>query len=96
MRDDFCYINMKRATEIRLNSQDYIILKERRERSIKMEEKKLYKSRTNRMICGVCGGLAEYLNLDATIIRLVFAVLILTGVSILFYIAAAIIIPERY
>jgi len=61
-----------------------------------MEGKKLYKSRTNRMICGVCGGLAEYLNLDATIIRLVFAILVLTGVSILFYIAAAIIIPERY
>lgn len=61
-----------------------------------MEEKKLYKSRTNRMLCGVCGGLAEYLNLDATIIRLLFAILVLTGVSILFYIAAAIIMPERY
>lgn len=80
----------------RTNSHNNIILKERKERSTRMEQKKLYKSRTNRMLCGVCGGLAEYLNLDATIIRLLFAILILTGVSVLFYIAAAIIMPERY
>jgi phage shock protein C len=34
--------------------------------------KKLYRSRTNRRIAGVCGGLAEYFNVDATIIRLLF------------------------
>ena len=61
-----------------------------------MEGKKLYKSRTDRKICGVCGGLAEYMNLDATIIRLVCALLIITGTSILFYIIAAVIMPERY
>ena len=35
-----------------------------------MEQKKLYKSRENRMICGVCGGIAEYFNIDPTLIRL--------------------------
>jgi Putative stress-responsive transcriptional regulator len=61
-----------------------------------MGEKRLYKSRTDRRICGVCGGVAEYLNIDSTIIRLVVALLAITGTSILFYIAAAIIMPERY
>ncbi len=61
-----------------------------------MESKRLYKSRSNRMICGVCGGVAEYLKLDPTIIRLLFALLcFLGGSGILVYIIAAIIIPEE-
>ena len=35
-----------------------------------MEPKKLYRSRRDRMICGVCGGVAEYFNIDPTLIRL--------------------------
>ncbi len=54
------------------------------------------KSRSNRMICGVCGGVAEYLKLDPTIIRLLFALFcFLGGSGILVYIIAAIIIPEE-
>ena len=48
------------------------------------------------MICGVCGGVAEYLKLDPTIIRLLFALFcFLGGSGILVYIIAAIIIPEE-
>jgi phage shock protein C len=41
--------------------------------------KKLYRSRTDKKIAGVCGGLAEYFNIDATIIRIIFVVLLLPG-----------------
>ena len=61
-----------------------------------MEFKKLYRSRENRMICGVCGGIADYFNVDATLIRLVLALFAVTGGSgIIAYIIAAIIIPEE-
>lgn len=61
-----------------------------------MESKRLYKSRSNRMVCGVCGGIAEYLKLDPTVIRLLFALFcFLGGSGILVYIIAAIIIPEE-
>lgn len=64
-----------------------------------MEFKKLYRSRENRMICGVCGGVAEYFNVDPTLIRLALAIFAFTGTGIFAYILAAIIIPdapERY
>ena len=58
--------------------------------------KKLYKSRTDKKLCGVCGGIAEYLNVDSTIIRLIWAVLIvIAGTGILAYILAAFIMPEE-
>lgn len=58
--------------------------------------KKLYKSQSNRMICGVCGGIAEYFHIDATLVRLIFAFLGISGGSgILFYIIAAIVIPNE-
>ena len=41
--------------------------------------KKLYRSRTDKKIAGVCGGLAEYFNVDATVIRIIFIVLLLPG-----------------
>ena len=37
-----------------------------------MVEKRLYRSRENKMLCGVCGGIGEYFNVDATLIRLLF------------------------
>lgn len=58
-------------------------------------EKRLYKS-ANRVLCGVCGGIGEYLNVDPTVIRLLCLLLICGwGSGILFYIVAAVIIPER-
>ena len=56
--------------------------------------KKLYKS-NNRMICGVCAGLAEYLGIDPTVVRLIWAALGLTGTGILLYIIAALVMPEN-
>ena len=56
--------------------------------------KKLYKS-NNRMICGVCVGIAEYLGIDPTVVRLLWAALGLTGTGILLYIIAALVMPEN-
>lgn len=59
-------------------------------------EKKLYRSRTDKKLCGVCGGLAKYLNIDVTIVRLVVVLLTLAGCSgLLIYIICALIIPEE-
>lgn len=57
--------------------------------------KKLYKSNRDKKICGVCGGIAEYLNADATLIRLAFVLVsALGGSGVLAYIVAALILPE--
>ena len=57
--------------------------------------KKLYKSNTNKMICGVCGGLGEFFGIDPTIIRLICAILaLLGGTGIVAYLIAAVIIPN--
>ncbi len=57
--------------------------------------KRLIKSK-NKMLCGVCGGIGEYLNLDPTVIRILWVVLSICGLGtgIIAYIIAAIIIPE--
>ncbi|HDJ22442.1 MAG: PspC domain-containing protein [Candidatus Aminicenantes bacterium] len=58
--------------------------------------KKLYRSQEDKMISGVCGGLAQYLDIDPTLVRLIFVALsFLTAIlpMILFYIIAWIIIP---
>lgn len=58
------------------------------------EYRKLYKSR-NRMLCGVCGGIGEYFNIDPTVIRLLWIIFsVIGGCGILAYIIAAIVIPE--
>lgn len=60
-----------------------------------MMSKKLYKSNSNRMINGVCGGIAEYFNIDPTLVRLGWLLFcFLGGSGFLAYIAAAIIIPS--
>ena len=60
-----------------------------------MTEKRLYKARGQRMVCGVCGGVAEYFGIDPTLVRLAFLLLAAGwGSCLLAYILAAIIIPE--
>ena len=56
--------------------------------------KKLFRSRENRMICGVCGGVAEYFNIDPTIIRVIWAIFGCTGAGILAYFIAAVLMPS--
>lgn len=58
-------------------------------------DKRLFKSDTNKVLCGVCGGIGEYFNIDPTIIRLLFVIFGCTGSGIFAYIVAAIIIPNR-
>ena len=58
-------------------------------------KKKLYKSSSNRMVDGVCGGIAECLGIDPTLVRLVWALLCITGGSgFVAYIVAALIMPS--
>lgn len=59
------------------------------------DEKRLYRSEKEKMLCGVCGGIAEYFNVDPTLIRLLWVVLAFTGAGILAYFIAAVIIPRR-
>ena len=62
---------------------------------VNIMEGKLYKSKTNRMISGVCGGIGEYFGVDPTWVRLAWVLFcILGGSGILAYIIALIIIPE--
>lgn len=58
--------------------------------------KRIMRSRTNRMLCGVCGGIGEYLNVDPTLVRLIWALCSLAsvGMGLILYIVAAVVIPE--
>ena len=60
-----------------------------------METKKLYRSRTDKMIAGVCGGLGNYLGIDPTLIRLAFILLLLFGVGsgLFVYLIMMLIVP---
>jgi phage shock protein C len=59
--------------------------------------KRLYRSTTDRKIAGVCGGLAEYFEVDSTIVRLIFIVLLLVGVgsALLLYVIMWLLVPEK-
>ena len=57
--------------------------------------KKLYRSTTNQMLCGVCGVIGEFFNIDATIVRLLWAIFCFAGPGVIAYIVAAIIIPRE-
>lgn len=61
------------------------------------ESKRLYRTEHGAaMLCGVCGGIAEYFNIDPSIVRLVWAALVIMGgTGILLYIIAAIILPRK-
>ena len=58
--------------------------------------KKLYRIEEGKMVCGVCGGIAQYLNIDVTVIRLLTVLASLcSGVGLVMYIAAAILMPVK-
>jgi phage shock protein C len=59
------------------------------------EPRKLYRSRNQRMLAGVCGGLAEYFNVDATLIRVLFLVLaVFGGTGLAIYVVMWLIVPD--
>ncbi|MEX0722270.1 MAG: PspC domain-containing protein, partial [Gracilimonas sp.] len=57
---------------------------------------KLRKSRTDKMLAGVCGGFAEYLGWDATLVRVIFALILVSsfGTAVLAYFILAIVMPD--
>ena len=63
-----------------------------------MNNKKLFRSTTNRMVCGVCGGLGVYTGIDATVIRVLYVIISLVGgagfLGLLWYFILSVIIPE--
>lgn len=62
----------------------------------KPRAQRLYRSRKEKMVAGVCGGLAQYFNVDPVILRVAFVALgVTTGVGLLAYIILAIVVPER-
>ena len=59
-------------------------------------KKRLYKSSTDKKVCGVCGGIANYFDVDPTVIRLIWVIFTLAGDSgLIAYIIAAIIMPDE-
>ena len=58
--------------------------------------KKLYRSNQNRMLAGVCGGIAEYFNIDPTVVRIAWAILSLMGaLGIMAYVICLVLMPEK-
>lgn len=61
-----------------------------------MDMRRLFKSNTNRVFCGVCGGIGDYFGIDATVVRLIWALFCFAGGGgVLAYVIAAIIIPSE-
>lgn len=59
-------------------------------------KKRLYKSSTDKKVCGVCGGISNYFDVDPTVIRLIWVIFTLAGGSgLIAYIIAAIIMPDE-
>ena len=58
-------------------------------------EKKLYRSKTDKKLAGVCGGVAKYFAIDPTIIRLIWVILSLCAPGVIAYIICALVIPEE-
>lgn len=61
--------------------------------------KRFYRSRSDRMIAGVCGGIAEYFNIDTSLVRIIYVIISVFSAAfpgVLIYIAAWLIIPDEY
>jgi len=67
------------------------------EEKVKTERRQIYRSREDRMLAGVCAGLAEYFNLDATVVRLSYVLLSLAsvGIGIVAYVVMILVFPEK-
>lgn len=57
-------------------------------------KKKLFRSDRNKMLCGVCGGIGEYFDIDPTLVRVIWALMSCWGPGLIAYVVAAIIIPR--
>jgi len=91
----FLIINYARKKQ---DSQLAKIEEEKTQNETELESmKRLFRSRKNRMIFGVCGGLGEYLNTDPTVVRILWVILAISslGIAVLLYLIMAIIVPEE-
>ena len=59
------------------------------------EARKFYRSRSNKIVAGVCGGLAEYYRADSTLVRAIVAAAVLAGLGVPFYIGLWVFVPYR-
>ena len=69
-----------------------------KQKAVKIMNKRLYRSSTDKKICGVCAGIAEYFNLDPTIIRLIYACISVFSAAfpgVILYVILAFVIPEN-
>ena len=57
--------------------------------------KKLYRNTESKMIAGVCSGLADYINIDPSVVRVIWALVALSGAGLIAYLVCALIIPEK-
>ncbi len=82
---------------IKTESEESKVETKTEETKIEETVKRLFRSRKNRMLFGVCGGLGEYLNTDPTIVRILWVILAISslGIAILLYLIMAIIVPEE-
>ena len=60
-----------------------------------MSDKRLYRSRIQRMLCGVCGGIGEYFQIDPTLVRLLWVIFSIGGPGLLVYLIGIAIIPSE-
>lgn len=63
-----------------------------------MEPKRLYRSSKDRVVAGICGGIAEYFNIDPVIVRLLFVSFLFAslGTAVVIYIVAIVIVPNQH
>ena len=81
---------------IKKKSRKYSYLKQIKNKEFYIMKKKLYKSVKDRKLTGVCGGIAEYFDIDSSIVRIVWLVLILcAGTGLLAYIICAIVLDDN-
>ena len=57
--------------------------------------KKLYRSMTNKKLCGVCGGIAEYFEIDPSVVRILWIIFACFGGGLLAYLICALFIPNQ-
>lgn len=57
--------------------------------------KKIYRSESDRMIAGICGGIGEYFDIDPTLVRIIFAFFLLSGSGFILYIILWVVIPSQ-
>ena len=93
-QDDTPHARLTQVSTDRITSMHLFYKRYSEEMDTKI--KKLYRSRTDKILFGVCGGIAQYFHIDASLVRLLFVLLTFaSGLGIVLYIIGAIIIPEE-